>query len=79
MHKPGADRKKFSEKDMVGTNAPWVDIDPNGDTEFKSSRRQRLEEALLKYELPPSAIVNSGNGYQAFWLLKKLAGRLEPC
>ncbi|HFH4298105.1 TPA: VapE domain-containing protein [Pseudomonas aeruginosa] len=63
---------KPSKPDIAAFRALWADLDPRVGEDL-SDERQRIE-ALLTTGLPagipePSAVVFSGGGYQAFWLL----------
>lgn len=62
-------RKGGEKKDVCSVPALWVDVDGK---DFSSGK----EEALKKFDtlpphLYPSVIVDSGNGYHAYWLLKE--------
>ncbi|MBK8139250.1 MAG: hypothetical protein IPK52_26100 [Chloroflexi bacterium] len=43
----------------------WLDIDCDGD----ASRRETASNRLRAFQLPPSAILDSGGGLHAYWLL----------
>ncbi len=63
-----------SEADIEDKVAAFVDIDPSdtvdpADEEEWQADRARILKSLLDFRPHPSAIVDSGNGYQAFWLL----------
>ncbi len=63
-----------SEADIEDKVAAYVDIDPSetvdpADEEAWQADRARILKSLLGFRPTPSAIVDSGNGYQAFWLL----------
>jgi hypothetical protein len=70
MWSPGISiTKKFSKTDMVASNVLWVDCDPEGGDRFESSRNEILTR-LRDHSPGPSCIVDTGNGYQAYWFLK---------
>jgi len=69
-------KHKYPKEDIEATHALWVDIDPEGGERFWPSRDERLA-ALRAYALPPSCIVDSGNGFQAYWFLKEPASEQE--
>lgn len=67
-HPPG--RGKLS--DIVGIGGLWCDIDCASDAHPKANLQQSIEEArglLAALPLSPSAIVASGHGLHAYWLL----------
>jgi hypothetical protein len=47
-----------------------VDIDPRG-AESTEECKARACKALATHEPPPSVVIDSGNGIQAFWLLEE--------
>lgn len=60
-------------KDHIDTiRALHVDIDPrpNAPLNEERARLQQLAEAALSTACPPSAIIDSGGGFQLFWLLQ---------
>jgi len=66
--------KKPSELDIVDVDFLHVDIDPHkdvdpADTDAWGIERARILTALEGFGPSPSAIVDSGNGYQGFWRL----------
>ena len=60
--------KKPERGDIDEVNMLFVDVDPRPGTGFEAERK-RILTSLEQYAPPPSAIVDSGNGYQGFWLL----------
>ncbi|MBV1917556.1 MAG: RepB family DNA primase, partial [Sphingomonadaceae bacterium] len=60
--------RKPEEADIEQLDMLHVDVDPGKDTDWSEDRKHILAE-LKNYDPPPSAIVDSGNGYQGFWLL----------
>jgi len=66
---------KPSEADVEWLDLLHVDIDPpkninpTDNEEAWAAERARIRAALEGFAPKPSAIVDSGNGYQAFWLL----------
>ena len=59
---------KASKEDVEWINAVWADVDPAGDASTATSERDDILNRLRDAALPPSAIVDSGRGYQALWL-----------
>lgn len=59
---------KPSEADIEQLDMLHVDIDPEPGADW-AEERQRILRSLEAFVPPPSAIVDSGNGYQGFWLL----------
>lgn len=59
---------KPSEADIEQLDMLHVDIDPEPGGDW-TDERQRIFRLLDAFDPPPSAIVDSGNGYQAFWRL----------
>jgi len=61
---------KAKKEDVLEAVAVWVDIDPKGEEDPAAARADaiaRLEEG--KHAPPPSIVIDSGGGVQAFWLL----------
>jgi hypothetical protein len=65
---------KAKKADIGWFNAIHVDIDVANDDEREANLTRALE-SLQQYEPPPTVIVNSGGGYQGFWLLQ-VAGKV---
>ncbi|MEA2754278.1 MAG: putative primase/helicase [Aliidongia sp.] len=72
--------KKPAKDDMITAHAIWIDVDPREEEEKTAGgfERERVRLAALADELqhgavPPSFIIDSGNGHQFFWLLD------QPC
>lgn len=59
--------------DVAGIIGIGADIDLHSDAHPKGSRPSTIEQALsiLPPEFPPSIIVETGNGIQAWWLFKE--------
>lgn len=57
------DSLKGTEKNVKQINSLWVDIDVHNEAE----RVSKLN-ALKRFKIPPSIIVDSGHGYHAYWL-----------
>jgi hypothetical protein len=60
---------KLKKTDVLEVRALWVDCDPDP-RRYEKSRSEILQR-LREYHIRPSAIVDSGNGYQAYWFLNK--------
>lgn len=58
---------------ILGIPGVWADIDVNGGPENKTGAAPTLDAALevANCALPPSIIVNSGYGIQAWWLFEE--------
>lgn len=68
--KPHAPDKKLSKADIARVRAIFVDLDPSS-AEVDNERR-RLSRRIAEFHpdsIPPTAIVDSGGGIQAHWLL----------
>ena len=64
-------RQRVSAKDVVGISALWADIDVAGPNHKKPNLPPTQEDAIELLNSagpPPSIIVHSGNGLQAWWL-----------
>ncbi|MBK9080738.1 MAG: hypothetical protein IPL88_01020 [Rhizobiales bacterium] len=59
---------KSKKTDMRGMKALHVDVDPRAG-ENLTAERERAERVLRNYQPVPSFIIDSGNGFQGFWLL----------
>jgi|TARA_R110000823_G_C15950930_1_gene501705 P4 family phage/plasmid primase-like protien len=70
----GRPSKKPGKADMARAVAVWVDIDPQGGAEDFDAERSRIfctiEGTCLFSVQEPSFLIDSGGGYQAFWLLE---------
>jgi hypothetical protein len=68
----GAPHKKLAKTDICAIRTVSVDLDP-GLGDFDAERQvllDRLQNAIETGGLPqPTVVVDSGNGYQAHWLL----------
>lgn len=63
--------KKTSKKDITAGEWLYVDVDPRGDKENFVAERKRILARLKEFSPPPSLIIDSGGGYQAFWRLSE--------
>lgn len=71
VNQPGWALDKRAQKcDVRTVRALHVDIDPDSDETPKECKVRALD-ALSKHNPPPSVIIDSGNGIQAFWLLEE--------
>lgn len=61
---------RVAEKGVEEVPFLHADIDPKTGEDFAAGRR-RIWKRLRDAPLPPSAIVDSGNGYQPYWRLDK--------
>ena len=64
---------KLKKEHVEFINAVWIDADPIKDKTFKEERK-RLKTLMTKLkdeQNPPTFIIDSGGGYQAFWCLKE--------
>lgn len=50
--------------DIEEIPAVWSDVD------FKDINQDEVDKRIAAFPLPPSMIVNSGNGYHLYWILK---------
>ncbi|MEM0988686.1 MAG: primase-helicase family protein, partial [Pseudomonadota bacterium] len=60
--------KKPKKEDMRGMAALHVDVDPRAGEEL-APERERAERVLREFDPPPTVIIDSGGGFQGFWLL----------
>ncbi|MBX9845208.1 MAG: RepB family DNA primase [Xanthobacteraceae bacterium] len=60
-------KAKLKKSDVKEVRALWVDCDPDPQR-YEDSRAEILDR-MHDYHLKPSCIVDSGNGYQAYWFL----------
>lgn len=61
---------KPKKADMRGMIALHVDIDPRPGEDF-DLERLRAEKVLREFKPAPTVIIDSGGGFQGFWLLKE--------
>ena len=66
-----APNDKIKKIDIESINAIWIDLDPDKSKNYNEERLRlsNLAKELNDSELPPSYIVDSGNGIQCLWLL----------
>lgn len=67
--------EKWNRDDIIGIPALWADIDIYNPAAHKAPNLPKtVEEAmsLLPDQLPPSIVVHSGYGLQAWWLLREV-------
>lgn len=60
--------KRLSEKDVQTVVCLHVDVDPR-DGLARDGERSRILKVLEDFQPAPTVIIDSGGGYQAFWLL----------
>lgn len=70
VNKTKSKNKKSRKEHITEWNALWVDIDPDKN-EDRELERIRIEEELKAVDLHPSVIIDSGNGYAAYWYFDK--------
>lgn len=71
VNQPGwALDKRAEKKDIRSVRALHVDIDPKAD-ESPEECKERALKALAEHTPPPSVVIDSGGGVQAFWLLSE--------
>jgi hypothetical protein len=58
-------------EDMKGMTTLHVDIDPRAGEDLERER-ERAFRVLKQFSPPPSAIIDSGGGFQGFWILDRL-------
>ncbi|CTQ56722.1 putative P-loop ATPase [Roseibium album] len=63
--------RKTRKSDIVAAEWLHVDIDPTGDITSFDIERKRILKKLREHSPPPSVIVDSGGGFQAFWRLSE--------
>jgi hypothetical protein len=61
---------KAKKSDVRGMIAIHADIDPKEGEDIKSER-ERIRSIIASYATPPTIMIDSGGGYQAFWILNK--------
>ena len=59
--------KKKKQNDIKGVVCLWVDIDGK---DFKNGKSEALTQ-IEDFEIQPNIIVDSGNGYHCYWILKE--------
>jgi len=59
-----------AEKDIQMINCLWSDVDCKREKQPELPTKAVKIKEIEKFELPPSIIVDSGLGYQCYWLLK---------
>lgn len=71
--KPDAPDDKLKKDNIKSINGVWVDMDPDKSKPFEDERKRVLSfaDSLKSTETPPTYIVDSGGGIQAFWLFEK--------
>jgi hypothetical protein len=67
----GPDRTRLRKIDVIGMRALFVDLDPVGeDGRYDPAMREAIiPQRIRDYARPPSVVVDSGNGFQCYWLL----------
>lgn len=68
-----------SRDDMTGSQVLWVDIDPNKEEDIAIAKPRifsRLTDRRPPDVPPPAIIVDSGNGYQAYWRTQHLSPQI---
>ena len=73
--------KKAKKTDVAEMCWLHVDIDPLPG-EASETEKERILSKLRSYRLPPTIIIFSGGGYQAFWKLRlpeRVDGSIETC
>ena len=58
-----------TKENIVSISALFLDVD------FKSMPVEQADKILQDFPFPPSAIINSGNGYHVYWFLKEPLGK----
>ncbi|AAT69509.1 gp33 [Alphaproteobacteria phage PhiJL001] len=61
--------KKPTKADIVAADWVHVDVDPSADPSLFDAERKRILKKLKGHSPAPTLIIDSGNGYQAFWKL----------
>lgn len=62
---------KAKKIDIAFARALHVDLDPRVNEDIESER-ERAERLLRNFDPPPTVIIDSGGGFQGFWLLDEL-------
>ena len=66
-------RESGTKEDVHSASAVWVDIDAK---QFDGNK-QAAFDAIQRFALPPSIVVDSGHGYHVYWLLDKPCSDVE--
>lgn len=67
---PGAPDGKLRKADIATIRAIHVDLDPAGpDIHAERARLRSVVETAAATSCPPTAVIDSGGGYQLFWIL----------
>lgn len=61
-------RSKARKTDMAGMKALHIDLDPRAGEDLEKER-ERAYKLLKEFRPAPTVIIDSGGGFQAFWLL----------
>lgn len=61
---------KAKKTDIRGMRALHVDVDPRAGQDL-DAERERAERALRGHQPPPTVIIDSGGGFQGFWMLEE--------
>jgi hypothetical protein len=64
-------KKKATKADIVAVNALHVDLDSPDGADPEQAKAAIILPRLKSYRLPPSVILDSGGGLQAFWLMRE--------
>jgi hypothetical protein len=66
----GPEKTRLSKDDVISLRALFVDLDPVKDGRYDAEMRDTIiPQRIAAYERPPSVVVDSGNGFQCYWLL----------
>lgn len=63
---PRKEEGKHNLKDVMYARCIWTDLDAKN-----ADDRKKHLKTLREFPLPPTIVVNSGNGFHAYWLLNK--------
>ncbi len=68
----GAPDDKLKKEQVAFINAVWIDADPEKNKSFEDERVRLMlfADRLATSDHPPTYIVDSGGGFQAFWVLE---------
>lgn len=71
--KVNAPDKKLKKENVEFINAIWLDADPAKDksSDTERARLRKFANDLKASEYAPTYIIDSGGGFQAFWVLKE--------